>query len=84
VALTDLLATLPAERREAFVMTTLLGLPYEEAAEMTGCPIGTVRSRVFRARTALVGLLADAERQPDEQRGGPARGRARPLVGCAA
>ncbi|MFJ6215709.1 sigma-70 family RNA polymerase sigma factor [Streptomyces sp. NPDC092296] len=68
VALADLLATLPAERREAFVMTTMLGLPYEEAAQAAGCPIGTVRSRVFRARTVLIGLLADAERLPEEQR----------------
>ncbi|WP_443053756.1 sigma-70 family RNA polymerase sigma factor [Streptomyces sp. NBC_00670] len=61
VALLDLLATLPAERREAFVLTQLLGLPYAEVAEVSDCPVGTVRSRVARARAALLDLLAAAE-----------------------
>ncbi|GAA0318128.1 sigma-70 family RNA polymerase sigma factor [Streptomyces polychromogenes] len=59
VALAELLALIPAERREAFVLTQLLGLGYAEAAEAAGCPIGTVRSRVARARTDLVALLTD-------------------------
>ncbi|MFG2372936.1 sigma-70 family RNA polymerase sigma factor [Streptomyces sp. NPDC048504] len=59
VALLDLLAVLPDERREAFLLTQLLGLPYEEAAELSNCPVGTVRSRVARARATLVDLLAD-------------------------
>ncbi|MEU5313911.1 sigma-70 family RNA polymerase sigma factor [Streptomyces sp. NPDC021562] len=53
VALLDLLAALPAKRREAFVLTQLLGLPYAEAAQVSDCPVGTVRSRVARAREAL-------------------------------
>ncbi|MEU9164541.1 sigma-70 family RNA polymerase sigma factor [Streptomyces sp. NPDC048424] len=57
VALAELLATIPSERREAFVLTQLLGLPYADAAEAIGCPIGTVRSRVARARTSLIELL---------------------------
>ncbi|MFI2352069.1 sigma-70 family RNA polymerase sigma factor [Streptomyces sp. NPDC019443] len=61
VALAELLATLPDERREAFVLTQLLGLPYAEAALVSGCPVGTVRSRVARARSSLIGLLHDAE-----------------------
>nr|WP_234307398.1 MULTISPECIES: sigma-70 family RNA polymerase sigma factor [unclassified Streptomyces] len=61
VALLDLLATLPAERREAFVLTQFLGLPYAEAAEVGDCPVGTVRSRVARARAALLDLLTAAE-----------------------
>ncbi|MEV8100071.1 sigma-70 family RNA polymerase sigma factor [Kitasatospora sp. NPDC085879] len=84
VALADLLATLPADRRDAFVLTTVVGLPYEEAAEVTGCPIGTVRSRVSRARTALVALLADAERRGAVPVGRPAPHRAPAPVGCAA
>ncbi|WP_327167443.1 sigma-70 family RNA polymerase sigma factor [Streptomyces subrutilus] len=60
IALAELLAAIPAERREAFVLTQLLGLPYAEAATAIGCPIGTVRSRVARARTCLVALLTDA------------------------
>ncbi|MEV0481355.1 sigma-70 family RNA polymerase sigma factor [Streptomyces sp. NPDC050508] len=59
VALLDLLAVLPDERREAFLLTQLLGLPYEEAAELSNCPVGTVRSRVSRARATLVDLLAE-------------------------
>jgi RNA polymerase sigma-70 factor (ECF subfamily) len=59
VALLDLLALLPDERREAFLLTQLLGLPYAEAAELANCPVGTVRSRVARARATLVDLLAD-------------------------
>ncbi|MFF7368524.1 sigma-70 family RNA polymerase sigma factor [Streptomyces tricolor] len=62
VALLDLLAGLPDERREAFVLTQLLGLPYAEAAEVSDCPVGTVRSRVARARATLIGLLDAAEK----------------------
>jgi RNA polymerase sigma-70 factor (ECF subfamily) len=64
VALSELMASIPADRRDAFVLTQLLGLPYAEAAETIGCPIGTVRSRVARARTALIRLLRDGE-EPD-------------------
>lgn len=62
IALAELLTTLPDERREAFVLTQMLGLPYAEAALVSGCPVGTVRSRVARARSSLIGLLHDAER----------------------
>lgn len=57
-AVTDLLARLDRERREAFVLTQLLGLPYAEAAAVVGCPVGTIRSRVARARADLVAALA--------------------------
>ncbi len=55
----DLLGRLDADRREAFVLTQLLGLPYAEAAEVAGCPVGTIRSRVARARADLVDALAE-------------------------
>lgn len=61
IALADLLADLPDERREAFVLTQLLGVPYAEAALFSNCPIGTVRSRVARARISLIESLRDAE-----------------------
>ncbi|MER5929105.1 sigma-70 family RNA polymerase sigma factor [Streptomyces sp. NPDC002054] len=61
VALAELLAAIPAERREAFVLTQVLGLPYAEAADAIGCPVGTVRSRVARARTSLISLLAEPD-----------------------
>ncbi|GAA2386846.1 hypothetical protein GCM10010255_12860 [Streptomyces coeruleofuscus] len=64
VALLELLASLPDERREAFVLTQVLGLPYAEAAELSDCPVGTVRSRVARARATLMALLAEAEQPP--------------------
>ncbi|MEV1061976.1 sigma-70 family RNA polymerase sigma factor [Streptomyces sp. NPDC050263] len=60
VVLLDLLAALPRDRREAFVLTQLLGLPYAEAAEVGDCPVGTVRSRVARARATLAELLTEA------------------------
>ncbi|MEH0430346.1 sigma-70 family RNA polymerase sigma factor [Streptomyces stelliscabiei] len=61
VALLDLLDALPDERREAFVLTQVVGLSYEETAGFTGCPVGTVRSRVSRARSALERQLLEAE-----------------------
>ncbi|KOG13491.1 RNA polymerase sigma factor [Streptomyces viridochromogenes] len=63
IALLDLLDALPDERREAFVLTQLVGLPYAEAAAMSDCPVGTVRSRVARARATLVDLLTESESQ---------------------
>lgn len=54
----DVLDVLDADRRAAFVLTQLLGLRYEEAAVVLDCPIGTVRSRVARARA----VLAEQER----------------------
>lgn len=61
VALGDLLARLPADRREAFVLTQVTGLSYAEAAAVCGCPVGTVRSRVARAREELMAHLRAAE-----------------------
>jgi len=50
----DLIRRLDPDRRDAFVLTQLLGLSYEQAAEVCGCPVGTIRSRVSRARTDLL------------------------------
>lgn len=54
VEVEEMLAGLDPDRREAFVLTQFLGLSYEEAASAIGCPIGTVRSRVARARMQLL------------------------------
>ncbi|HYT09376.1 MAG TPA: sigma-70 family RNA polymerase sigma factor [Mycobacteriales bacterium] len=54
VALRRAVAGLDPDRREAFVLTQLVGLTYPEAAEVCGCPVGTIRSRVARARDDLV------------------------------
>lgn len=45
---------LDPDRRDALVLTQLLGLSYEEAAEVCDCPLGTIRSRVARAREDLI------------------------------
>ena len=54
VALRDLLDNLDPDRREAFVLTQVVGLSYAEAADVCRCPVGTIRSRVARARDDLV------------------------------
>jgi RNA polymerase sigma-70 factor, ECF subfamily len=48
---------LPPEFREAVVMCELEEMSYEEAAQMTGCPIGTIRSRLHRGRALLLARL---------------------------
>jgi RNA polymerase sigma-70 factor (ECF subfamily) len=55
-----LLEGLAPERREALVLTQVLGLPYAQAAEVCDVPVGTIRSRVARAREDL--LAADDTR----------------------
>jgi RNA polymerase sigma-70 factor (ECF subfamily) len=65
-AVIDLLARLETDRREAFVLTQLLGLSYAEAAEVAGCPVGTIRSRVARARADLVTSLGGVKRDDGE------------------
>lgn len=49
---------LPAELREAVTLREMEGLSYEEIASVMGCPIGTVRSRIFRAREAIDRAIA--------------------------
>lgn len=51
------LAQLPDEHREALILVGAAGLSYEEAAEICGCAIGTIKSRVNRARIKLQRLL---------------------------
>ena len=53
----SLLATLDPDRREAFVLTQLAGCSYGDAAQVLGCPVGTVRSRVARARQDLLAIV---------------------------
>jgi RNA polymerase sigma-70 factor (ECF subfamily) len=52
------LAKLPEEQREALILVGASGFSYEEAAEICGCAIGTVKSRVNRARTRLAELMS--------------------------
>ncbi len=53
------LLTLPPERREALLLVGAGGFSYEEAATICGCAVGTIKSRVGRARSALNAMLAD-------------------------
>jgi RNA polymerase sigma-70 factor, ECF subfamily len=54
-----MIADLGLDQREALLLTQVMGLSYTEAASVCGCPVGTIRSRVARARGEL---LAAAER----------------------
>lgn len=61
----DTVEALPEELRAAITLREVDGLSYEEIAEAMGCPIGTVRSRIFRAREAIdekIRPLLDSER----------------------
>ncbi|CAA9235568.1 MAG: RNA polymerase ECF-type sigma factor [uncultured Acidimicrobiales bacterium] len=58
-ALEGLVDRLAEDKRMAFVLTQQLGVSYAEAAEICGCEVGTIRSRVARARSQLVALLQE-------------------------
>ena len=71
--------TLPVPYREAVVLCDLQEMPYAAAAAALGCPIGTVRSRLHRARTMLAAKLSAAaqmtiEPAVDVRMGSPAAG----------
>lgn len=66
---------LPNEQREALILVGAGGFAYEEAAKICGCALGTIKSRVARARRTLEGVMAGT---------GPAPAGARPSVGEAA
>ncbi len=52
---------LPQPQREALILVGAGGFAYEEAAEICGCAVGTIKSRVARGRVALEALLADGK-----------------------
>src|SRR3981189_66825 len=52
------LAKLPPDQREALILVGASGFSYEEAAHICGCAVGTIKSRVNRARTRLAELMA--------------------------
>ncbi len=56
-SLQDALRKLPDEHREALVLVGAAGLSYEEAAEICGCALGTIKSRVNRARARLLKIM---------------------------
>ncbi|MFN9806721.1 MAG: sigma-70 family RNA polymerase sigma factor, partial [Betaproteobacteria bacterium] len=59
---------LPEDLRSAIVLRELEGLSYEEIAESMNCPIGTVRSRIFRAREAIARELRPLLDTPTDRR----------------
>lgn len=54
------LALLPDEQREAVLLVMVEGWSYKEAAEIVGCPVGTLNSRLVRGRDALLARLGEA------------------------
>jgi RNA polymerase sigma-70 factor (ECF subfamily) len=62
VELEMLVESLDKPRREAFVLTQILGIPYADAATICSCPVGTIRSRVARARDDLMAAYRAGER----------------------
>ena len=69
------LLTLPPERREALLLVGAGGFSYEEAANICGCAVGTIKSRVGRARAALSSMIEDGD-IPDRSIGDPTAHRA--------
>ena len=62
------LETLPEDQREAIILIGATGFSYEEAAEICGCAVGTIKSRVSRARSRLqemLGVEGDIDYGPD-------------------
>lgn len=59
IEIRDALDRIDEGLREALVLVAVIGLTYVEAAEITGVPEGTVKSRVFRARRQLAGILEE-------------------------
>jgi RNA polymerase sigma-70 factor (ECF subfamily) len=59
--LEKLVSELPMEFREALVLRDIQGLGYHEIAEVTGVPVGTVMSRLSRARKRLIHSLKNAD-----------------------
>lgn len=70
VELRQLVAALDPDRRTAFVLTQVLGLSYVEAASVCGVAVGTIRSRVARARQDLIGMLGSDDELPGRRAGG--------------
>ena len=66
---------LPPEQREALVLVGAAGWSYEEAAAYVECPVGTMKSRVFRARRALAASMAEGRVLRDAVPAGDAMGK---------
>jgi RNA polymerase sigma-70 factor (ECF subfamily) len=67
LAVREALDRLVPSRREALMLVGAAGMSYEEAASVCGCAVGTIKSRVSRARTELQTLLDGEEAEADPQ-----------------
>ena len=67
-AVNETVAALPDELRTAITLREIEGLSYEEIATMMNCPIGTVRSRIFRARETIAEKLKPLLDTPENRR----------------
>ena len=63
------LAALPVDQREAAILVGVGGMSYEEAADICNCAVGTVKSRVSRARDALRRIIESGDFKRDDGRG---------------
>ncbi|MBI1872410.1 MAG: sigma-70 family RNA polymerase sigma factor [Acidobacteria bacterium] len=70
-ALEEALSTLAAEQRETLLLSDLWGFTYDEIAEITGVPTGTVRSRIARARGRIIAHLGEASEGRRRRRRSP-------------
>jgi len=68
MAVNEAVEALPEELRQAIILREMEGLSYEEIAETMNCPIGTVRSRIFRAREAIAAKLRPILDTPEDRR----------------
>lgn len=68
IAVNQAVDALPKELREAITLREIEGMSYEEIADTMACPIGTVRSRIFRAREAIATKLRPILGTPDDKR----------------
>lgn len=77
VELQQMIASLEPDQREAFVLTRVIGLSYAEAAQVCGYAVGTIRSRVFRARAKLIDAFKYGTDEGDADTGTGTSGRSR-------
>ncbi len=68
------LASLPVDQREALILVGAGGMSYEEAAEICECAVGTVKSRVSRARDALRRIIESGDYARDDGRASASMG----------
>src|SRR5690606_32144497 len=77
--------SLPEDLRTAILLREIEGMSYEDIAQSMGCPIGTVRSRIFRAREAIAAqlkLVMGDDHDPDRRWYGATRDASYPATGA--